>query len=175
METVLTLGSASLPPFAARGCVQTLTPLPLGEMRRTVNGVLEHIGQTKHFKYKSVITCQDKASPCLEGLWRGQEVEVGCLVRLHQEMKRTEKGYETTLLRPAVEGSVEATDKDGTPFEGEVRGQVVLIPMSEISHAPNAPVFVSYAPQLHMRVISFQIKTDEWGATVGWTLELEEI
>lgn len=175
METVLTLGGTTLPPFAARGCTQTLTPLPLGEMRRTVNGVLEHIGQSKHFKYKSVITCEDKASPCLEGLWRGQEVEVGCLVRLHQEMKRTEKGYETTLLRPAVEASVEASHTDGMSHEIEVRAQKIVMPIPELSPPPNAPVFVSYAPQLRMRVISFQIKTDEWGAKVGWTLELEEI
>jgi hypothetical protein len=175
METVLTLGGAALPPLAARGCTQTLTPLQHGEMRRTVNGTLEHIGQNKHFKYRSVITCEDKASPCLEGLWRGQEVEVGCLVRLHQAMKHTERGYETTLLRPPVEGSVVAHDAGVGGFEIEVHGQDILIPMSELSPTPAKPVFVSYAPQLRMRVISFQIKTDEWGAKVGWSLELEEI
>jgi hypothetical protein len=35
--------------------------------------------------------------------------------------------------------------------------------------------FTFYRPRLTMRVRSFQTTTDEWGAAVGWTLELEEV
>jgi hypothetical protein len=35
--------------------------------------------------------------------------------------------------------------------------------------------YLSYRPILTMRVISFHLETDEWGAEVGWTLTLEEI
>jgi hypothetical protein len=31
-----------------------------------------------------------------------------------------------------------------------------------------------YRPRLHMVVQSFSVETDEYGATVGWTMELEE-
>ena len=170
METVLTLGGAQLPPFSARGCTQTLTPLPMGELRRTVNGNLIHIGAEKHFKYKSVITCQDKAGPCLDGLWRGQEVEVGCLSRLHQEMKQEGEHTCATLLRPPVEGSVIVQGARGTMIRSEVSGRDVRAPLTQ-----DETLFVSYAPRLHMRVTSFEIKTDEWGTRVGWLLDLEEI
>ncbi len=47
---------------------------------------------------------------------------------------------------------------------------------------PRAPVvasrtdggFVFYRPRLTMRVLSFEIDRDEWGAAVAWTLTLEE-
>ena len=34
--------------------------------------------------------------------------------------------------------------------------------------------FVFYRPRLTMRVLAFEIDHDEWGATVAWTLTLEE-
>ena len=34
--------------------------------------------------------------------------------------------------------------------------------------------FVFYCPRLTMRVLSFEIDRDEWGAAVAWTLTLEE-
>lgn len=35
--------------------------------------------------------------------------------------------------------------------------------------------YVTYRPRLEMMVINFSIDEDEWGATVGWKLELEEV
>lgn len=35
--------------------------------------------------------------------------------------------------------------------------------------------YTYYRPQLTMLVIGFTINTDEWGAAVGWTLQLEEV
>jgi len=34
--------------------------------------------------------------------------------------------------------------------------------------------FTYYRPQLVMRVLSFSLSTDEWGAQVGWNMSLEE-
>lgn len=34
--------------------------------------------------------------------------------------------------------------------------------------------FTFYRPVLEMRVIQFSIETDEWGAQVGWSMDLEE-
>jgi hypothetical protein len=36
-------------------------------------------------------------------------------------------------------------------------------------------IYTYYRPILDMRVLDFDISTDEWGAQVGWTLTLEEI
>lgn len=35
--------------------------------------------------------------------------------------------------------------------------------------------FTYYCPQLVMRVQSFNLSTDEWGAQVGWNMTLEEV
>jgi hypothetical protein len=35
--------------------------------------------------------------------------------------------------------------------------------------------FTAYRPRLAMRVINHSEDVDEWGAVVGWTLELEEV
>lgn len=35
--------------------------------------------------------------------------------------------------------------------------------------------FTFYRPQLTMQVVSYRITRDEYGATTGWTLELEEV
>lgn len=39
----------------------------------------------------------------------------------------------------------------------------------------NEAGFVVYRPILEMMVLGFSIDEDEWGATVGWKLELEEV
>lgn len=36
-------------------------------------------------------------------------------------------------------------------------------------------LYTFYRPRLIMRVLSYDIQTDEWGAAVGWSLELEEV
>lgn len=35
--------------------------------------------------------------------------------------------------------------------------------------------YTFYRPRLTMRVLAYDIQTDEWGASVGWTLQLEEV
>lgn len=34
--------------------------------------------------------------------------------------------------------------------------------------------YTFYRPRLTMRVLSYEVTTDEWGASVGWSLSLEE-
>ncbi|MBA4749560.1 MAG: hypothetical protein H2057_02955 [Alphaproteobacteria bacterium] len=173
METQLILSRGGFPPYSARGCQQTLTPLKTGEFRRTVNGMLVFTGSEKHRKYQSVLSCRDAAPPSFEGLWQGETVEVSCLQRLVQEVTLTSKTLQIVLDRPAVKGSVTL----------QVRGEP-LLPMleaqgSEVSITERVyegqKGYLSYRPILTMRVISFHLETDEWGAEVGWTLTLEEI
>lgn len=39
----------------------------------------------------------------------------------------------------------------------------------------SADGFTFYRPQLTMMVVGFSVERDEWGAAVGWALELEEV
>lgn len=61
----------------------------------------------------------------------------------------------TALSYPTATGSPQRTVVPGSSFvEGD---------------------FTFYRPRLVCRVVDFKIRTDEWGAAVGWTLEMEEV
>lgn len=57
-----------------------------------------------------------------------------------------------------------------TPDEGQTR-QRPAVPGSE--HTEGAHTV--YRPRLEMKIINFQQDHDEYGAQIGWTLDLEEI
>lgn len=160
-------GGSLLPPLTARNCQQSLTPIPNGKLRRTVNGVLVHTGNKGHEKYASTISCKDAQAPAFDGVWQGQTFEVGCLQRLSQPFTG---GEQVELLRPAVGGSVVVFDGEGKAHEPQnINGNVVTLPGGVMGG------FVSYCPSLVMHVVEFKLETDEWGMTVGWTLKLEEV
>lgn len=77
------------------------------------------------------------------------------------------------LERPAVKGSVmlQVTGKPFTPLL-EAQGNEVSLPEG-LQEGQKG--YLSYRPILTMRVISFHLETEEWGAEVGWTLTMEEI
>jgi hypothetical protein len=93
-----------LTPYAARGLTQTLELLTGaggqsgGWLRRDVNGWLRSTADTRFRKYKSEISCKDGETPCLDGAWIGEVVEVSCACEL---------SYPTgaTPQRPAVSSS----------------------------------------------------------------------
>lgn len=169
MITDLTLqplgeGGTLLPLLSCRNCIQTLTPVPRGELHRTVNGELVHTGLPGHTKYRSVIKGDDQVPPALEHVWKGAVFQVGCLVLLTQ---RLNGGRDVELSRLPVEGSVSVADQVGVPLE--IREMSVRLPQEGISG------FISYRPLLEMSVTDFKVTTDEWGMTTGWTLELVEL
>jgi len=53
---------------------------------------------------------------------------------------------------------------------GGTAGRTVVTSSSRVEGS-----FTFYRPRLTMRVQSFDINTDEWGASVGWSLALEEV
>ena len=169
METDLILSVGGLPPLSARGCVQELMPINNGTFRRTINGVLLHLGH--ELKYRSIITCEDKTSLATQGLMPGSLVRVGCIQRLWQKVN----GEETvTLEREAIEGSVWAVDSNQQSIAiRQIVGQSVdLMPFSTPT---DGECFITYRPWLIMRVITYSLTTHEWGLKTGWRLELEEI
>ena len=167
MESELIMSKGGFPPLSARGCMQQLTPIQSGELRRTINGVLIYTGKPLTHKYRSLITCEDKASAALEGIWRGSEVRIGCIQRLWQKVI----GFQATLERDPLPGSVFMITAKGVEVEVQgIKGRTVSFTM-----ASGEEGFISYRPWMEMRVLSFSLLTNEWGMKAGWRLELEEI
>lgn len=87
--------------------------------------------------------------------------------------------------------TITCTDQDSPAFDGSWTGKTVTVDcVAELSFETNsagpqrtvvpgsereADGFTFYRPRLVMMVVGFQQTTDEWGATVGWQLQLEEV
>jgi len=171
-ETRLKLSIGGLPPLSARGCTQTLTPCPMGDMRRTIAGKLVYTGQEDRQKYRSIVRGKDRLPPAFKGLKRGHILGVECLSSLTQKFMGNGKQTQMTLDRPPVHGSVIAStlDQEEVPIEIASRQvQFLSTPKS------NQEIYVSYRPHLEMLVTDFEIETDEWNLTCSWYLGLEEI
>lgn len=81
--TLLVLSGIGVPPYSARGLVQTLVPIAAAaSMRRTVNGTLSDLSSPQFRKYSSVISCADQQPPAFEGVWPGLVVTVDCIAEL---------------------------------------------------------------------------------------------
>lgn len=168
MESELTINIGGLPPFSARGCEQELTPIEQGEFHRNINGDLVYLGLDTHTKYKSIIKCDDKAAIATDGLYRGREIELGCIQRLWQKFEANQK--ELILDKIPVEGSLYAYCKDQKEIEIlKVDGKKIALT------APNPGGYLCYRPLLCMRIVQYSLKTNEWGVKVGWQMECEEI
>ena len=170
LESELILDRVGFPPFSARHCQQTLTPLKTGDFQRTVNGELIYTGHPGHDKYQSTIQCQDQAIPCFDQLWRGSIIGVGCIQRLSQEVKANQK---IVLERDPVDYSVYVINEDREEFEIQsvIKREVIL--KEKLEEGQKRYVF--YCPYLQMRLINYKLLTDEWGKSNGWQLELEEV
>lgn len=163
MESVLSLSVGGLPPLSAKGCVQTLTPIQLGKMVRTINGELLHVGP-KELKYQSVISAKDKTVLASNGLTPGVHVRVGCISRLFEKVTSSPH----TLMREGIEGSVAVMDEDQKSIAFTLQERQVFT-------EKKGSYFVSYRPYLDMRVVDFEFKTNEWTMESEWMLKLEEI
>ncbi len=147
--TVLELSGVGVPPYSARGLTQTLDPIPQAiQLRRTVNGNLSDTSDDVMRKYVSTISGNDQQPPAVDGVWPGRLLVVSCIVELAvfgTIQELTEDTTEGLFGRPYVPGSVR-----------------------------HESGFTYYRPLLTMRVQTFNINRDEWGAVVSWTMTLEE-
>lgn len=168
METLLTLSIGGLPPLSARGCEQILKPIQLGQMQRTVNGDLVHLGP-QILKYQSTIKAKDRTVLALNGLYPGVLVEVGCIQPLWEKIENTSKSYKT--MRPFIDGSVVVMDEQQEYLTFSIKDNEIFIE----EKTKNKNVFVCYRPKLRMRVTDFIIRTNEWNFESSWELNLEEI
>lgn len=169
MESILKLSVGGFPPLSARGCTQTLTPIPLGHQQRTLNGELVHWGE-QGVKYQSHIQCQDQTVLATDGLFPGVDVTVECIQPLWQRFESVGDESNTIQLdREPVEGSVIGMTAEREPLSLILEKNFIILPcMIE-------PIFVCYRPRLHMKVCHYELFTNEWGLSSGWKLDLEEV
>lgn len=168
MESELTINIGGLPPFSARGCEQELIPISQGDFHRNINGDLIYLGDNTHTKYKSVIKCSDKAAIATDGLYRGREIQLGCIQRLWQKFEANQR--EIRLDKVPVEGSVYAYNEDNIEIMiTQAKGRGALL------ETPHPKGYICYRPLLCMRIVQYSLNTNEWGIKVGWQMECEEI
>jgi hypothetical protein len=159
-----------MPPQSANNCVQTLSQIPNGELRRSINGNPLFLKVTDQRRYRSVILCRDANVPPIDGIHVGARVNVGCIIDLWQSILPGETSV--ALSHAAVDGSVNAITLFGTQVEflldDERRHVILQAPLAETVH-------VHFRPWMLMLVTDFCMETDEWAASGGWKLTLEEI
>lgn len=172
-ESLLKLSIGGFPPFSARGCTQTLKVAPLGELRRCLNGRLHYIGGDADYKYISQVQGKDKMPPAFEALSRGTTVSVECLSPLTQKIKGDGKKVCYNLKRPAVPQSALAysVERLELPIAREAKQQIQL----KIPLAQHAEAYITYRPNLIMKVQDFSYDVDEWENQCRWYLDLEEV
>jgi len=164
METTLVLSQGGFPPMSARGCIQELIPISQGQFKRTVNGDLIFIGMQGK-KYKTTISCQDATVLATDDLIPGSIIQVSCIQPLWQKVV----DGKATLERPPVLGSISVVDENKQLINFLHCGENhIEIDTTEVA-------YVSYRPILTMRIISYSLKTNEWGVKSGWSLQLEEV
>ena len=110
------------------------------------------------------------------------------------ENRRTVNGQLEDVTDPVFRKfalTVTGSDQEAPAFNAVWKGlQVTVDALTRLAYAtsggspertvvPGSSVvngaFTSYRPRLVMRVEDWTLDTDEWGAVIGWSLELEEI
>jgi hypothetical protein len=86
--TPLATATPVLTPYAARGLTQTLEVISGSGgqggqwLKRDVNGNLRDVSDIVFRKYRSMISCRDGETPCVDNSWIGLQCQVSCVVYL---------------------------------------------------------------------------------------------
>jgi hypothetical protein len=168
-NTVLALSGIGVPPYSARGLRQRLTPIGAStQLRRTINGTLRDFAGEQFRKYSSVIQGDDQQPPACDGVWPGRLVTVHCIAEL------AVADTETATALPSESSVPTDTSSTDTELPSEASESVLGRPAVPGSVRTETG-FIFYRPILEMRVVGFDINRDEWGAQVGWSMDLEEV
>lgn len=116
------------------------------------------------------------------------------VIRAAQQLRRTINGALVDLSLAQFRkysSTISCADRRAPAIDGVWPGQVLTVDcVAELSYltaggAPARPVvsgssytegdYTFYRPQLTMRVVTPQTEIDEWKASVGWKLDLEEV
>lgn len=158
-----------IPPWSARGCTQTLTLLTHHDVRRTVNGDLVDISSPFHRKYISTISCRDKTPLAFDGVWIGTALWVNCIQCLTTPFAAGVQ--QVALARKPVKSSLTIETIGGEKIRPHSLKEKTVFFEKPLENQG----FITYQPQLLMRLTDSHLETDEWGMVVGWKMQLEEV
>jgi len=155
-----------LPAFSSRGCTQTLSLIDTQSLKRTLDGSLESFGPA-YKKYRSQITCHDKRAPAIESLVQGTSLWIASIVSLSMPLSR--EMSECFLSRDPVEDSV-FIYHDNQCMRPQSNGRHI-----KWDQRFEKTAFLSYRPQLLMKLTNFHLEYKEWDLQIAWRLDLEEV
>lgn len=165
-ETILKLGDVSIPAGAGRGISQSLDLIDNGQIRRTINGDLRNLTRALSRKFSSNISVVDLDSPAFRGLWRGQILLVECITRFNQNV--SPEASVVDLIRPFASGSVIGYDAGGQKVAIDaISGQEITFD-SDVR-------FVSFRPVIEFMITGISTGSEEYDASVSWSIDLEEV
>lgn len=144
-NTLLVIRGAGIQDYAARGLVQTLTPIDkAGDLRRTVNGSMVNFGSPTFRLMQTRISCSDQRPPPM--LWPGDEVTIECACYLSYASGASGPTASTTAVFTAATGS-------------------------EFSEGG----FNFYRPVIDFVFTGWDdLSFDEWPATMSWAMNFEQ-
>lgn len=167
----LILDALGLGDGSGLGVRESLRPLENGQRRRTINGVLKHLGSAGFRQYELTIGSDDVQPPALGDLWPGDVVTVVPISELGHVIGH--QGTTVTLGRDPYVGSVRTRDSAGRSVPFAIAGRVVTL------EAPaDGVVRVFYRPVLRMMLAEpwSQDEAESGGPlSTGWSLSLAEV
>jgi hypothetical protein len=157
------------PPASARGIQTSISLVPSGDMRRTVNGSLVDLTRPALRKYLLSMSADGQALPALAGLWRGMRCTVA--PPLYWTAQAPAGATELALDRTAADvRAFDAVTLDALPAPSlSADRRVLTFP------ALPRPAYFEYQPVFEALLSSRSDSGDEWEATATWSLEFEEV
>lgn len=115
---------------------------------------------------------------------------IGASVQLHRTINGALRDFSAPQFKK-FSSVITGNDMDPPAVDGVWPGKEVTVAcIAELAVAGSKSVFdrpavagsvrqeggfTFYRPILTMRVVDFEVRRDEWGAAVSWTMELEEV
>ena len=157
-----------IPIGAGRNCQQTLETWPGQHLKRTLDGTLHDVRTDTMQKWLSIITCEDQSAPALDDFQVGNIIHVNCILAFSQWIHDKQ---ETTLSRPPAEG--QAIFQDSQTLKETTLKNITTDKNVKLDQPSTG--WITYRPQLTMRVKHYAIDCQEWKGKTSWKLSLEEV
>lgn len=136
-QTILTItrfGVPLLPLYSSRGLTQTLSLIGDDALRRSINGKKLDWSYPQFRLYTTTITCTDVRVPCIDKMWKGTVVAIGCVAELcaitTEGLQRTAvPGSERiegafTFYRPLMDMMITEIQSQKAEYPGDVQWSI---------------------------------------------------
>ncbi|PSJ55759.1 hypothetical protein [Pseudaminobacter soli (ex Li et al. 2025)] len=144
-STLLRLSPISVPPYSARGISQTLGPIDSASAMRR--------------------TVNGKLIDLSFAGFRKFRSSITCTDQQHPALSGVWPGMELVVDCVAELSYLTAGGAPARPLASTTDDEAIRV----------EGAFTFYRPRLVMLVADYSISTDEWGAEVGWSLDLAEV